>query len=129
MNNLFDKIKRFIDSISGKITVIMIIAILPLNILVITSTYKSIDVIQNQALTSLENTANQYMQQLDSRIFTSDYYLYDLSNTDEFFISLKSQQGDSRYYLSQTNVAQKLRTNAEHSQSSDGYYFFCQVIK
>ncbi|MDD3198569.1 MAG: histidine kinase [Eubacteriales bacterium] len=128
MNNLFGKIKRFIDSISGKITVIMIVAILPLNILVITSTYKSIDVIQNQALTSLENTANQYMQQLDNRIFTSDYYLYDLSNTDEFFISLKSQQGDSRYYLSQTNVAQKLRTNAEHSQSSDGYYFFAKSL-
>jgi len=106
----------------------LILSILPLNIIVITSTAASIDVIKEQTRIFMENTANYYLQKLDNRIFSINYFCYNLYNHDADFIRMTELRGDDEYAISQTIVAQKLRTNIETSDSADGYFFEAKEV-
>lgn len=122
--NIHIFLKKIINSISGKIFIFMFCAILPLNFLVIASTSKSVDVVEEQARISMENSLNQQIQKLDSRIFSIHYYFYNLYENDVDFIRLSQQTEGTGYRLSQTNITRKFRTNIETSQSADGYFFY-----
>lgn len=122
--NIHIFLKKIINSISGKIFIFMFCAILPLNFLVIASTSKSVDVVEEQARISMENSLNQQIQKLDSRIFSIHYYFYNLYENDVDFIRLSQQTEGTGYRLSQTNIARKFRTNIETSQSADGYFYY-----
>lgn len=122
--NIHIFLKKIINSISGKIFIFMFCAILPLNFLVIASTSKSVDVVEEQARISMENSLNQQIQKLDSRIFSIHYYFYNLYENDVDFIRISQQTEGTGYGISQTNIARKFRTNIETSQSADGYFFY-----
>jgi len=122
--NIHIFLKKIINSISGKIFIFMFCAILPLNFLVIASTSKSVDVVEEQARISMENSLNQQIQKLDSRIFSIHYYFYNLYENDVDFIRLSQQTEGTGYRLSQTNITRKFRTNIETSQSADGYFYY-----
>lgn len=120
---------KLLDSINTKIIVVIILSILPLNLLVIVSIAKSIAVIEDQARLSMENVANLYVRQLDNRIFSINYYFYDLYERDADFIRLTGQLRDDAYVIAQTAVAQKFRTHIETTNSADGYFFQAKEAK
>jgi len=121
--------RKLFDSINTKIIFVIILSILPLNLLVIASTAKSIDVIKEQARIFMENTASLYMQKLDNRISSINYFFYDLYGHDADFIRLTELSGDDEYAISQTAVAQKFRKHIETSDSADGYFFQTKEIR
>lgn len=127
-NKVSQWLHKGLDSITTKIVGIIVLAILPLNILVIASTNRSIDAVQQQTILSLDHVAHLYMQQLDHRVFSMNYYFYNLEETDPDFIRISRQAGDDAYRMAKTNLAQKLNVNIETAANADAYFYIAQSI-
>ena len=117
-----NRIKR--RSITVRIAVFIILAILPLNLLVIMSTYQSIGALVDQAQITLNSAMRQYMQVLDQRIFAINYYFYNLDTADLDFIRISQGENDSRYMLSQTNLAKKFNSHIQSTGNADAFFYY-----
>lgn len=125
---MIQKLKCAFDSITTKIVAVIVLIVLPLNVLVIVSTWQSIRTVQEQAKLSLQSIADLYMQNLDNRITATDYFFYDLNQFDAHFIRMSSMQGDDAYYLAKTNVARKFLGSIETTANADGYFYHAEPL-
>lgn len=125
MKKLKEQLQKKFDSITYQIVTIIILLIMPLNIVVILSTTNSINVIQEQARISLESVLNLYVQELENRISTGNYFLYNMSANDADFIRLMKQEGGNEYMLSKTRAANEMNSQLSSTRYGKRLFLLC----
>ena len=128
MKKLKEQLQKKFDSITYQIVTIIILLIMPLNIVVILSTTNSINVIQEQARISLESVLNLYVQELENRISTGNYFLYNMSANDADFIRLMKQEGGNEYMLSKTRAANEMNSQLSSTGTANGYFYYATEL-
>ncbi len=128
MGKLKEQLQKKFDSITYQIATIIILLIMPLNIVVILSTTNSINVIQEQAKISLESVLNLYVQELENRISTGNYFLYNMAANDADFIRLMKQEGGNEYMLSKTRAANEMNSQLSSTGTANGYFYYATEL-
>ncbi len=114
---------KLFDSINVKIIALIVLFILPLNIGLILTNLRTIEAVRGQAQLALENVGGLYLQRLEGRMTSTDYYFYDLNERDSYFIRLQDQDKDDAYFLAKTNVASEFNRSIQTSNNADAYFY------
>ena len=123
-----DWIGRICNSIAFKIMSIIILSIIPLNLLVIVSTSQSVATLTQQTQTTLKSVADLSARQLDSRIFSAGYFLFDLQENNVDFREISRQKSDNAYFLAKASLARRFASHIESGEGADGYFLRARDI-
>ena len=118
---------RFLQSVSTKVILVIIILILPLNVLTIIYTNQARDTMISQAEDGIQKVADSYMQELGARMEISRSFLSYFLTEDADFIRMKlyrGETGDYEYASAKQKFYYKLRSMAEMTNGADGYFYF-----
>ncbi|HLV08804.1 MAG TPA: histidine kinase [Halanaerobiales bacterium] len=96
------------NSIKIKVSLILIILILPLVSFLFYNSYYSIDVIQNQVAHSNKNLLSLYMQQVDTILEEVDKYLIRLAAFNIDFTIIQDFKNLDEYHLAITRLTNKI---------------------
>ena len=101
---------HFIQSISTKVLLLMLLFILPFNFLAIWLSERTMSTLIEQARVSVQNSMNTYLTNLDYKMETTVKLLYNLRYNDIYGLTVIKQAGDEKYagekvkfYYSQKN--------------------------
>ena len=120
---------KFLQSVSTKVILVIIILILPLNILTIIYTNQARDTMTTQARDGIQKIADSYMQELSSRMDISRSFLSYFLSEDADFISMKLYPGENyaaeyTYQSAKSRFYYKIRSLAEMTNGADGYFYY-----
>lgn len=117
--------KKIFSSLSGKVILLVIILILPLNIIAIEASNQAITHLVKQARLSEQNLADAYMATLKVRMENAQSMLSNFYSEDEDCISMTIQTDRGYQYQSaRQRFLAKLKRLAAVSEGGDGYYFY-----
>ncbi len=110
-------------SIIRKILCFFIIAIFPLNILLLFSTKSYISILTSQQETSYNNLMELSMNNLDNKIYYIERYMYQLKSENSDFIKMSLGKNSSATILAQNKVYRELN-NQVLINDIDGFFFY-----
>ena len=125
---------RFLESVSTKVILVIIVLVLPLNILTIIYTNQSRNTMLEQAEEGVRKIADSYMQELESRMEISKSFLNYFLSEDADFIEMKlfpasDAPGNYQYESARSRFYYKIRSLAEMTNGADGYFYYLKNKK
>lgn len=89
--------RGFLKTSAGKITAVIILCVLPMNIFMIINSHFQFQNAASLVKLSLQNTANTHMNTLDGYTRNADTMIYELINNDPIFVKLRITEDDTVY--------------------------------
>lgn len=117
---------RFFSSISVKVSVMIILLVLPLNIVAIVLGYMAREAVIEQARLSVRNVMENYMAELESRMTNAAYLLSNMKTQDEEGIRMCSQDEGDRYEMAKIRFYHSFLESANRTNGADGYFFILE---
>lgn len=110
---------HFIQSISTKVLLLMLVLILPFNFLAIRLSERTMSTLIEQARVSVQNSINTYLTNLDYKMETTGTLLYNLRYTDQDGLTVIKQVGDEIYEGAKVNFYYSQRKYYEITNVTD----------
>ena len=121
-----DKIKNYSGSITLRIVLVMILLVLPLSIWGVVTATESRNIIYEESKNGISGVGTLMMKEVDNRMDSVDYYLYDTLLSDAFFFTAKGQKGDGAFYHAVYNLHGKFSSRANINGDADAYFLYCK---
>jgi len=118
-------IRRFMDSVSGKVTITILILVLPLNILAFFSANRAMNKVEEYAVLVEQNIADSYMMDVAVKMDNTLSLLYYLQTEDSSSIRMMLQPEDDYQYMSaKMKCFYTTKHMAKLISGGDGYFYY-----
>lgn len=122
-------IRHFLNSISTKVFLIMMILVLPFNVLAIMLSRASIQSMNEQAQISVRNVMENYLTDLQNNMQAAEYLLWSMKNEEQDGLMLAKQEGGEDYEGAKIRFYYKLLNSSRLADGTDGYFFYMADLK
>ena len=122
-------VKKYSKSITVRIIVIMILLVIPLNIWGIVTAAHIQQSMYTESRNNIYGVGQLAMKDLDSRINSVDYYLFNtLQNSNNFFPLVRQQKGDEAFYHAAYNLHSDFFDRASFGRDAEMYFFYTKDV-
>jgi len=118
------KFFNFFNTIKFKLFIGILAFMLPMQILLVYSSFYAIRVTQNQVAVSYRDMISLYMGQIDDRLREVDKYLYKLIGFDHNVLSMKNVIDETEYMSAKARVYNDLRGDILIYEIVDSFFIF-----
>jgi len=118
------KFFNFFNTIKFKLFIGILAFMLPMQILLVYSSFYAIRVTQNQVAVSYRDMISLYMGQIDDRLREVDKYLYKLIGFDHNVLSMKNVIDETEYMSAKVRVYNDLRGDILIYEIVDSFFIF-----
>lgn len=116
-------------SISFLIVFIIILLILPMNIFMLYSAYRSQEIILEHTQMNMENMANLYINELQLKIESVNNYVADLEKRNVFLEDITQSDNWDYYYIAGMGLRQNMNEHMVTSKDADMYFYYSETMQ
>ncbi|MDO5423337.1 MAG: histidine kinase [Eubacteriales bacterium] len=119
-----EKIVHFFQSISTKVILIILVLVLPLNVLAIVLSNRTMETMVEQAELSVKSIMQSYVTDLQNRMGNAQYFLYSMRNEDTDGLRIAHEEDTDVYTKAKINFFYTINRTYELVDGADGYFFY-----
>ena len=119
---------HFIQSISTKVLLLMLLLILPFNFLAIWLSERTMSTLIEQARVSVQNSMNTYLTNLDYKMETTVKLLYNLRYNDIYGLTVIKQAGDEKYAGEKVKFYYSQKNYYDTTNVTDAWFIYLKKL-
>lgn len=129
MKKILKQIREKTKSVFFRIILVVILLVVPLNIWSLFTVATMTDYIYAEARDSVFTVGQLLLKELDTRVKSTNYYLYDDLLDNLFFNTMLKEQEDNEYLHAVYNLHTNLQEHITESQDADVYFLYSPKTK
>lgn len=126
MKSLKANIAHFLQSISAKVVLIILVLVLPVNLLALFFANRTMEILVDRAQDTVENVMGTCLDELEKRMENAAYFMYTVKNVDTDGLQLSRETTKSEYTKRKITLYYKVNDTCRMIGGADGYFLYLE---